>query len=64
MDRGAEPDRSLARDDAMTLKPWREIAEPHSDVREGKFHQATADQLVMDIHARLEEIGTEVQTVS
>ena len=32
--------------------------------REGKFHQATADQLVLDIHTRLEEIGTEVQTVS
>lgn len=24
----------------MALKPWREIAEPHSDVREGKFQQA------------------------
>lgn len=33
-------------------------------VREGKFHQATADQLVKDILARVEEIGTEVETVS
>jgi len=24
----------------MNMKPWREIAEPHSDVREGKFQQA------------------------
>ncbi|MDR1280143.1 MAG: hypothetical protein LBK99_04910 [Opitutaceae bacterium] len=24
----------------MNPKPWREIAEPHSDVREGKFQQA------------------------
>lgn len=24
----------------MTLKPWREIAEPHADVRAGKFQQA------------------------
>jgi hypothetical protein len=33
-------------------------------VREGKFHQATADQLVKDILARVEEIGTEVGAVS
>jgi hypothetical protein len=33
-------------------------------VREGKFHQATADQLVKDILARVEEIGTEVEAVS
>ena len=24
----------------MTIKPWREVAEPHADVREGKFQQA------------------------
>ena len=24
----------------MTLKPWREIAEPHEDVRKGTFVQA------------------------
>jgi predicted AAA+ superfamily ATPase len=24
----------------MNLKPWREIAEPHADVREGTFQQA------------------------
>ena len=24
----------------MSVRPWREIAEPHSDVREGKFQQA------------------------
>jgi hypothetical protein len=33
-------------------------------VREGKFHQATADQLVRDILARVEEIGVEVEAVS
>jgi len=33
-------------------------------VREGKFHQATADQLVQDILARVDEIGTEVEAVS
>src|SRR5574337_1383191 len=34
----------------MSLKPWREIAEPHSDVREGKFQQAefAADLLRVD----------------
>ena len=33
-------------------------------VREGKFHQDTADQLVKDILARVEAIGTEVEAVS
>lgn len=40
MDRRVEPDRSPARHDAMTLKPWREIAIPHEDVLKGTFQQA------------------------
>ena len=36
----------------MTLKPWREIAEPHSDVREGKFQQAEFAADLSRVHAR------------
>ncbi len=35
----------------MTLKPWREIAEPHSDVREGKFQQAEFAADISRVHA-------------
>lgn len=35
----------------MTLKPWREIAEPHSDVREGKFLQAEYAADLSRVHA-------------
>src|SRR5690606_35258588 len=35
----------------MTLKPWREIAEPHSDVREGKFQQAEFAADLSRVHA-------------
>lgn len=36
----------------MILKPWREIAEPHSDVREGKFQQAEFAADLSRVHAR------------
>ena len=35
----------------MNLKPWREIAEPHSDVREGKFLQAEFAADLSRVHA-------------
>jgi len=35
----------------MSLKPWREIAEPHSDVREGKFQQAEFAADLSRVHA-------------
>lgn len=35
----------------MSLKPWREIAEPHSDVREGKFLQAEFAADLSRVHA-------------
>lgn len=35
----------------MTLKPWREVAEPHSDVREGKFQQAEFAADLSRVHA-------------
>jgi len=35
----------------MNLKPWREIAEPHSDVREGKFQQAEFAADLSRVHA-------------
>ena len=35
----------------MILKPWREIAEPHSDVREGKFQQAEFAADLWQVHA-------------
>lgn len=35
----------------MALKPWREIAEPHSDVREGKFQQAEFAADLSRVHA-------------
>jgi len=35
----------------MTLKPWREIAEPHSDVREGNFQQAEFAADLSRVHA-------------
>ncbi len=35
----------------MTLKPWREIAEPHSDVREGRFQQAEFAADLSRVHA-------------
>lgn len=35
----------------MTLKPWREIAEPHPDVREGKFQQAEFAADLSRVHA-------------
>ncbi|MFO1342603.1 MAG: DUF499 domain-containing protein [Burkholderiales bacterium] len=35
----------------MTIKPWREIAEPHSDVREGKFQQAEFAADLSRVHA-------------
>ena len=35
----------------MTLKPWREIAEPHSDVREGRFQQAEFAADISRVHA-------------
>jgi uncharacterized protein len=38
-------------DDVVTLKPWREIAEPHSDVREGKFQQAEFAADLSRVHA-------------
>jgi hypothetical protein len=36
---------------SMNLKPWREIAEPHSDVREGKFQQAEFAADLSRVHA-------------
>lgn len=36
----------------MTLKPWREIAEPHSDVRGGKFLQSEFAADLTRVHAR------------
>jgi len=35
----------------MSLKPWREIAEPHADVREGKFQQAEFAADISRVHA-------------
>lgn len=35
----------------MILKPWREIAEPHLDVREGKFQQAEFAADLSRVHA-------------
>ena len=35
----------------MTIKPWREIAEPHLDVREGKFQQAEFAADLSRVHA-------------
>lgn len=35
----------------MKLKPWREIAEPHADVREGKFQQAEFAADISRVHA-------------
>lgn len=35
----------------MTLRPWREIAEPHADVREGKFQQAEFAADLSRVHA-------------
>lgn len=35
----------------MSLKPWREIAEPHADVREGKFMQAEFAADLSRVHA-------------
>src|SRR6218665_3356784 len=35
----------------MSIKPWREIAEPHSDVREGKFQQAEFAADLSRVHA-------------
>ena len=35
----------------MTLKPWRQIAEPHADVREGKFQQAEFAADLSRVHA-------------
>lgn len=35
----------------MTMKPWREIAEPHADVREGKFLQAEFAADLSRVHA-------------
>ena len=35
----------------MSLKPWREIAEPHADVREGKFQQAEFAADLSRVHA-------------
>lgn len=35
----------------MGLKPWREIAEPHSDMREGKFQQAEFAADLSRVHA-------------
>lgn len=35
----------------MTIKPWREIAAPHSDVREGKFQQAEFAADLSRVHA-------------
>ncbi|MCM2542875.1 ATP-binding protein [Burkholderia glumae] len=35
----------------MTLKPWREIAEPHADVREGNFQQAEFAADLSRVHA-------------
>jgi hypothetical protein len=35
----------------MSLRPWREIAEPHSDVREGKFMQAEFAADLSRVHA-------------
>ncbi|PJK14600.1 hypothetical protein CO613_05135 [Lysobacteraceae bacterium NML07-0707] len=35
----------------MTLKPWREIAEPHIDVREGRFQQAEFAADISRVHA-------------
>lgn len=35
----------------MNMKPWREIAEPHSDVREGKFQQAEFAADLSRVHA-------------
>lgn len=35
----------------MSMKPWREIAEPHRDVREGKFQQAEFAADISRVHA-------------
>src|SRR5690606_29731077 len=35
----------------MSLKPWREIAEPHADVRKGKFQQAEFAADLSRVHA-------------
>lgn len=35
----------------MSLKPWREIAEPHADVRAGKFQQAEFAADLSRVHA-------------
>lgn len=35
----------------MALKPWREIAEPHIDVREGRFQQAEFAADISRVHA-------------
>ncbi|MCA9233747.1 MAG: ATP-binding protein, partial [Planctomycetales bacterium] len=35
----------------MALKPWREIAEPHTDVRGGKFQQAEFAADLSRVHA-------------
>ncbi len=35
----------------MPMKPWREIAEPHADVREGKFQQAEFAADLSRVHA-------------
>ncbi|GHT86461.1 hypothetical protein AGMMS49543_19740 [Betaproteobacteria bacterium] len=35
----------------MNIRPWREIAEPHSDVREGKFQQAEFAADLSRVHA-------------
>jgi predicted AAA+ superfamily ATPase len=35
----------------MNMKPWREIAEPHSDVREGEFQQAEFAADLSRVHA-------------
>nr|WP_038716142.1 DUF499 domain-containing protein [Burkholderia pseudomallei] len=36
----------------MTMRPWREIAEPHSDVRGGKFLQSEFAADLTRVHAR------------
>lgn len=47
----------------MALKPWREIAEPHSDVRNGKFSQAefAADLSLVHAGQALQEYQDPVQ---
>jgi len=35
----------------MTLKPWREIAVPHEDVRKGKLQQAEFAAVLSRVHA-------------